>query len=526
MKKVRKLYEHVVRDRWEIGFVEGGLDAVMVQEPFKVNWLKHGFNDRWFADPFILDVTENDIQVLVEEFDYQSEKGRIALLDVDRRTFELKSRHVALELDTHLSFPAVWRENGRVYIYPESWQSGALCLYELKGTRCDIDTKRVLCEEPMADAIMTDRFGKRLLFSVKENDKLRVYRYDERKNRFVLSFEKPFGRATARNGGDFFEYKGGVYRASQICADHYGEALEIQKVVCDDDENFCFIPHKTLWSCHESLVEGMHTLNTYKGVVVVDVHGWNNALIVNSIHALKKIPKIIHYCWFGKTAPPETVRECLASWHRHMPDWQYKLWNEDNYDVNSHPYTKEAYEAGRYAFVSDYVRLWALCHEGGLYMDVDFMVYKTFEDLLRLRAFAGIEGSKRSPVMMGVCASEPHGAWVTEMLNAYRNRHFFLPDGGMDMTTNVQFVTAVMASKGFRQDGSEQEYKDLHVFPVDYFCPRQTTGAYCRTENTYCEHMGLNSWSGQDDGWKTWIRNAVGQKCMTCLIKMKRKLIG
>ena len=128
--------------------------------------------------------------------------------------------------------------------------------------------------------------------------------------------------------------------------------------------------------------------------------------------------------------------------------------------------------------------------------------------------------------MMGVCASEPHVEWVTEMLEAYRERHFIQPDGSFDMRTNVQFVTAIMADKGFLQNGKEQEYKDLHVFPVDYFCPRLTTGEYLRTNNTYCEHMGLGSWAGQGSGWKHWVKKTVGQKKMTRLIKLKRKMFG
>lgn len=525
MKHVKKIYERIARDRWEIGFVEGGLDAVMGHEPLKVNWLKHEFTDRWFADPFILEVTDDTIQVLAEEFAYQSKKGRVALLEVDRRTYELKSCHAVLEPDTHLSFPAIWRENGRVFVYPESWASGALCLYELKDGKCDINAKTVLCEEPMADAIMTDRFGERLLFSVKRDDKLCVYHLDPQTGRFALSYEKPFGTTTARNGGDFFEYMGEIYRAAQVCDDHYGEALEIQKVVCDGNENFCFIPCKTLRSCHESLDYGMHTLNTYKGVAVIDVHGWNNAFVVNSINALKKIPKIIHYCWFGKSVLPELAHQCLASWHRYMPDWQYKLWSEENFDVDGHPYTREAYQAGKYAFVSDYVRLFALEREGGVYLDVDFEVYKSFDDLLVYGAFAGFEGSKHQPLMMGVCGSAPHGEWVAEMLDAYKDRHF-LRLGKPDLTTNVQFVTAIMAANGFAQDGSEQEYKDLHVFPVDYFCPRQTTGEYFLTKNTYCEHRGLGSWSAQESGWMSRVKAAVGQRNMTRLIKLKRKLFG
>ncbi len=238
------------------------------------------------------------------------------------------------------------------------------------------------------------------------------------------------------------------------------------------------------------------------------------------------IPKIIHYCWFGRGEMPELAQRCIASWHKYMPDWEYKLWNEDNFDVNAVPYTKEAYEAKKYAFVSDYVRLWALEREGGLYMDVDFEVYRPFDDLMQYNAFAGCEGSKHLPVMMGVVASCAGGIWVKEMLDAYQNRHFIKPDGSFDMTTNVQFITDIMSKNGFVQNGEEQDYEDLHVFPVDYFCPRHTTGEYIRTNNTYCEHLGLGSWTETGGGWKAKVGRLVGSKNMTLLIKLKRRLFG
>ena len=126
--------------------------------------------------------------------------------------------------------------------------------------------------------------------------------------------------------------------------------------------------------------------------------------------------------------------------------------------------------------------------------------------------------------MMGVCASEPHGQWVMEMLEAYKDRHFLKPNGAPDLTTNVQYITAIMVKNGFRQDGTEQDYKDLHVFPVDYFSPRHTTGEYIRTENTYCEHRGVSSWANQKGGKKTLAR-IIGNKNMTRLINLKRKLV-
>ena len=110
------------------------------------------------------------------------------------------------------------------------------------------------------------------------------------------------------------------------------------------------------------------------------------------------IPKIIHYCWFGRGEMPQLAKDCIASWQKYMPDWEYRLWTEDNFDVNQIPYTKEAYDAKKYAFVSDYVRLWVLCNEGGLYLDTDVEVFKPFDDLLCHRTFAGFEGSKYIPV--------------------------------------------------------------------------------------------------------------------------------
>lgn len=221
---------------------------------------------------------------------------------------------------------------------------------------------------------------------------------------------------------------------------------------------------------------------------------------------------------------PELALKCIESWHRYMPDYRYKLWNEDNFDINCNAYVKEAYEAKKYAFVSDYVRLLALYIEGGIYMDVDFEVYKSFDPLLHYQAFAGFEGSKHSPVMMGVIASHPGGRWVSESLQDYAGRHF-LVNGKMDLTTNVTFITAKMKERGFLPNGSEQEYKDLHVFPVEYFSPRLTTGEYLRTGNTYCEHKGiLSSWAKQT--WKQRFMQLLPQKARTLLIKQKRILFG
>ena len=221
---------------------------------------------------------------------------------------------------------------------------------------------------------------------------------------------------------------------------------------------------------------------------------------------------------------PELAKKCIASWHKYMPDYEYKLWNEDSFDVESILYVKEAYEAKKFAFVTDYVRLYALYSEGGVYMDTDVEILKPLDDLLHLSAFTGYEGSKTMPPVTGLMASESNGLWVKEQLDAYKDVHFLRQDGSMDMTTNTQRISGIMRINGFVQDGKYQIYKDLHVFPSDYFCPRQTTGEFLLTENTYCDHHFMGTWN--DDRHTGRMFRCIGQKNMTRLIKLKRKLFG
>lgn len=211
------------------------------------------------------------------------------------------------------------------------------------------------------------------------------------------------------------------------------------------------------------------------------------------------IPKIIHYCWIGGAPLPLLAEQCIASWKKYMPDWELKRWDEDSLtramqEPNLNPslkgrtpkqahnqsqdtkiwldfmptYVKQAYEARKFAFVSDYVRLWALEQYGGLYMDVDFEVFRPFDDLMdKYPAFAGYEGSKRQPVMQGVIASEPHGAWVRDMLSTYENRTFYKsPLTGnpspvtpeYDLMPNTSYFTDRLEAQGFVADGVEKDF--------------------------------------------------------------------
>lgn len=240
------------------------------------------------------------------------------------------------------------------------------------------------------------------------------------------------------------------------------------------------------------------------------------------------IPKVIHYCWFGRGQMPELALKCIESWHKYLPGYTLKLWNEDSFDINTVPYVKEAYEARKYAFVTDYIRLYALYHEGGIYMDTDVEVLKPLDDLLDLPAFSGYESNKFTNFPTGLMASAAGGVWVKEQLDYYTDRHFILPDGSLDMTTNTVTISRIMKENGFELTGEYQVYKnDMHCFPSDYFCPMTSTRVLKLTKNSYCIHHFAGSWHTptlKQKIKKFVFGKIVGVKLTDKLIQQKRKL--
>ncbi len=240
------------------------------------------------------------------------------------------------------------------------------------------------------------------------------------------------------------------------------------------------------------------------------------------------IPKIIHYCWFGNGTMPELALKCIESWRKYLYDYEFKLWDENRFDINSVPYVKEAYEARKFAFVTDYVRLYALYHEGGVYMDTDVEVLKPLDDLLHLSAFSGYEGNKFTNFPTGLMASAAGGIWVKEQLDYYADRHFLLPDASLDMTTNTVTISRIMQNNGFELTGEYQIYKnDMHCFPNDYFCPKTSTGVLKITNNSYCIHHFAGSWHTPTFKQKiknVFFRKIVGVNLTDKLIRFKRLL--
>lgn len=209
------------------------------------------------------------------------------------------------------------------------------------------------------------------------------------------------------------------------------------------------------------------------------------------------IPKKIHYCWFGRGEKPELAVKCIESWKKHLPDYELKEWNEDNFHITQNQYVREAYENRKFAFVTDYVRLHAIYTEGGIYMDTDVEVLGNYDKFLHHHAFSGFETDGYVPT--GMMAAEKGSVWAKDLLDQYQDRVFVLPDGSFDMTTNTKVITNYMISKGLILNNQYQDFPELcTMYPADFFCPKDhRTGMIRCTKNTVCIHHFAGSWLQQ-----------------------------
>lgn len=208
------------------------------------------------------------------------------------------------------------------------------------------------------------------------------------------------------------------------------------------------------------------------------------------------IPKIIHYCWFGRGEKPELAMRCIESWREICPDYQIVEWNEDTFDIYSNLYVKEAYEAKKYAFVTDYVRLYAMYHQGGIYMDTDVRVLKQLDEFLEYQAFSGFESSEYVPT--GIMASQQGDLTIKALLSYYTNRHFVKEDGSYDIRTNTSIITEYFLEKGLVQNNQFQVIDGFALYPNNYFCPeleKLEDEEYMK--DTYTIHYFSGSWKSK-----------------------------
>ncbi|MDP4083175.1 MAG: glycosyltransferase [Bacillota bacterium] len=209
---------------------------------------------------------------------------------------------------------------------------------------------------------------------------------------------------------------------------------------------------------------------------------------------INRIPKIVHYCWFGGKEKPILINKCIESWKQNLPEYEIREWNEYNFDVNSNLYVKEAFETRKFAFVSDYVRVFALYHFGGIYLDTDVEVFKSFNDLLHYESFWGFE--QEQYIATSTIGAAKHNSLIKVFLDSYEGKRFIQDGGKHNELTNVAIITKILKDFGLKADGRYQELAGKGVFfPQAFFSPYDYIN--CRkflSKDTYTVHYFYKSW--------------------------------
>ena len=245
------------------------------------------------------------------------------------------------------------------------------------------------------------------------------------------------------------------------------------------------------------------------------------------------IPTVIHYCWFGRGKKPKLAEKCIASWKKYCPDYEIIEWNEDNFDITKIPYIYEAYQVGKFAFVSDYARFDILYQHGGVYLDTDVEIVRPLDPILNKGAFMGCEIDPSPDVRIQVAsglgiAAEAGMEIYRKILDAYATRHFVLENGEYDSTTVVTFITDILLENGLKSVPGIQRVSGITVYPAEYFNPfNDITGKISKTRNTYAIHWYAKSWLSSSESLRARIarpfHRVFGEDCFAWLKKEKKK---
>ncbi|MBQ4145714.1 MAG: glycosyl transferase [Clostridia bacterium] len=231
------------------------------------------------------------------------------------------------------------------------------------------------------------------------------------------------------------------------------------------------------------------------------------------------IPKIIHYCWFGKGKMPALAEKCIKSWKKFCPDYEIICHSEDNFDVTQNKYAKEAYDAGKWAFVSDYVRLKVLYEQGGIYLDTDVELIKPLDKLVEEAGYMGFDDNGAICTGLGF-ACEKGNELVGRLLKDYDDIPFVLPDGTYDITPCPDRNTETIKKLGMDMDIKDQIFMGIHMLPEDYLCPmKYYTGRKIITKNTHSIHHFCASWTSATAKRTLFLKRLIG-------VKMYDKLYG
>jgi len=212
------------------------------------------------------------------------------------------------------------------------------------------------------------------------------------------------------------------------------------------------------------------------------------------ISTTPKIPKKIHYCWFGGKELPEKNREWINTWKKYCPDYEIIEWNESNYDYKKNEFMYEAYKAKKWGFVPDYARLDIIYNHGGIYLDTDVEIIRTIDDLLYQDAFAGVDGTNKISLGLGFGAVKNH-KMIGELMEMYSNIHF----DRENMIAAPIFEKSFFEQKGYLSNGEYQLIENMTIYPEKVLSGKCIfTGAVLPTDKTFTIHHYDASWKDKD----------------------------
>lgn len=215
------------------------------------------------------------------------------------------------------------------------------------------------------------------------------------------------------------------------------------------------------------------------------------------------IPKILHYCWFGGAPLTEKAEAGIERWHELMPEYKILRWDETSFDVNECAWTRDAYRAKKWAFVSDYVRFKVVYDNGGTYMDIGSRLLKSIDPLVEQSGFAARDWESRAVAPGLALSAKANCSLLGETLDVYRSLRFedsfeYL----CDHTVNRIFGE-VLSRHGCPWESDEVwEWAGFRVYPSEYFCPKLDRGGYRCTDNTYATHLSTASWMSEDERFR------------------------
>ena len=211
------------------------------------------------------------------------------------------------------------------------------------------------------------------------------------------------------------------------------------------------------------------------------------------------IPKIIHYCWLSNDPQPKMIRQCINSWRKHLPDYEIRLWDMDSLDYNAIPFTREALAQKKWPFVADYVRLYALYHVGGIYLDSDVRAFGKLDELLRNDFFTGLEMRDKEHTQIyleaAIMGAVPGHPFIKECLDLYNQRSFILEDGALDLTPIPTILSDVLEKQyAWKREDKTQHLADgITIYDTDTIANTNCK----RTRSVKLYHFNSRSWQPQ-----------------------------